>query len=592
MGSVVNMKKITAKNTLQIFWKHTLEYKRIVFVLVLFTILRSIFHVITPFFSKQLFDVLAEGTVSTEAVQTLVGILVAIVAVDLLAWSSAQIRSFALVQFQTTVSARLRETAFSYMMRHSYRFFTNSFSGSLVRKVNRFARSFEMTVDETVFNLIPLAVTIIISLFAISSRHILLGVIMFAWTILFIGFNYFVSLWKQPYELERASIDSQVTGTLADSISNSTTTKLFSGITHEDSLYHLVLNRWRTVASFTWNLNEIVDRVQALLMIGINFVVMYFAVIFWQRGLFTIGDFVLIQGFLLALFHQLWNIGRVLRTLYQAFADAQEMVEILETPHEVDDHPRATELVASKGEIIFKNVTFAFQKTRTVLKGFDLHIQSGEKIALVGPSGAGKSTITQLLLRFHDIDKGVVSIDGQDIARVTQDSLRDAIAFVPQEPILFHRTLMENIRYGRRDAKDQDVIDAAEKAHCHEFISRLSEGYNTYVGERGVKLSGGERQRVAIARAILKDAPILVLDEATSSLDSESESFIQESLKDLMKGRTTIVIAHRLSTIMQMDRIVVIDEGRVVDSGTHNELLSGEGIYKKLWDIQAGGFLE
>ncbi len=218
-------------------------------------------------------------------------------------------------------------------------------------------------------------------------------------------------------------------------------------------------------------------------------------------------------------------------------------------------------------------------------------IAPGEKIALVGPSGAGKSTITKLLLRLYDINSGAIEIDGQNIAEVTQESLRNAIAFVPQEPVLFHRTLMENIRYGRRDATDAEVIDAAKKAHCHEFIAALPEGYNTYVGERGIKLSGGERQRVAIARAILKDAPILVLDEATSSLDSESEHLIQDALEVLMRGKTVIVIAHRLSTIMKMDRIVVLEGGQVVAEGTHEELLQQGGLYHKLWSIQAGGFI-
>jgi ABC-type multidrug transport system fused ATPase/permease subunit len=224
------------------------------------------------------------------------------------------------------------------------------------------------------------------------------------------------------------------------------------------------------------------------------------------------------------------------------------------------------------------------------LDDLDLRISPHEKIALVGPSGAGKSTLVKLLFRQYDIDKGKILIDGQSISAMTQDSLHDAIALVPQDPALFHRSLMDNIRYGRRDATDEEVVLAAKKAHCHEFISELSDGYNTLVGERGIKLSGGERQRVAIARAILKDAPILVLDEATSSLDSESESLIQDALKILMKDKTVIVIAHRLSTIIQMDRIVVMEKGKVVDMGTHDELMNKVGIYQKLWNIQAGGF--
>jgi ABC-type multidrug transport system fused ATPase/permease subunit len=267
------------------------------------------------------------------------------------------------------------------------------------------------------------------------------------------------------------------------------------------------------------------------------------------------------------------------------------MVELLEMPHDVQDITTATPLNVDKGRVTFRDVDFYFHETRPVLTRFNFAIESGEKVALVGPSGAGKTTITKLLLRLYDLKAGALEIDGQNIAHVTQDSLRNAIAFVPQEPVLFHRTLMDNIRYGRRDATDEEVIEAAKQAHCHEFIATLPQGYQTFVGERGVKLSGGERQRVAIARAILKNAPILVLDEATSSLDSESESLIQDALKTLMKGKTVIVIAHRLSTIMNMDRIVVMDGGSIVDQGTHAELLTKDGLYQKLWSIQAGGFL-
>jgi ABC-type multidrug transport system fused ATPase/permease subunit len=259
-------------------------------------------------------------------------------------------------------------------------------------------------------------------------------------------------------------------------------------------------------------------------------------------------------------------------------------------PHDVADAPHAPKLVVDRGEIAFDDAGFLYPSGKPALAHFDLTVRGGEKLAFVGPSGAGKTTITKLLLRFYDVTSGAIRIDGQNIAAVTQDSLRDAIAFVPQEPILFHRTLMENIRYGRRGASDEEVFAAARAAHCAEFINAFPEGYGTFVGERGVKLSGGERQRVAIARAILKNAPILVLDEATSSLDSESEALIQDAFQTLMRGKTVIVIAHRLSTIMKMDRIVVIEGGGIVAEGSHQELLKQGGLYKKLWSIQAGGF--
>ena len=274
-----------------------------------------------------------------------------------------------------------------------------------------------------------------------------------------------------------------------------------------------------------------------MFVIIIQIVLLFVAVHLWNNGLLTVGDFILIQAYLLVIFERLVSINRALRRFNDAIADATESVELLQMPHEVADVPHAKPLVTAASHIEFKQVNFNFKKEVAVLKDFSVNIISGEKVALVGPSGAGKTTITKLLLRLYDIQGGSIEIDGQNIAHVTQDSLREQIAFVPQEPILFHRTLMENIRYGRRDTTDKEVMEAAKKAHCHEFITSLPERYNTYVGERGVKLSGGERQRVAIARAILKNSPILILDEATSSLDSQSEALIQDALATLYGGK-------------------------------------------------------
>ncbi|MBI3335579.1 MAG: ATP-binding cassette domain-containing protein [Candidatus Portnoybacteria bacterium] len=327
-------------------------------------------------------------------------------------------------------------------------------------------------------------------------------------------------------------------------------------------------------------------------MIALEFGVFFIAIRFWNVGLLTLGDLVLLQVYLISIFSHLWDFGRVIRNIYKNLANAEEMVEIFNTPYEIQDKPNAKDLVVSKGEIEFKEVNFTYTKTRDVVRNFNLRIAPGEKVGLVGPSGAGKSTIVTLLLRFYEVQDGGIFIDGQNIADVTQESLRRHIAMVPQDPILFHRSLIENICYGRRDAWNKEVIEAARLAHCDEFITRLPDGYRTYVGERGIKLSGGERQRVAIARAILKNAPILLLDEATSSLDSHSEAMIQDSLSTLMKGKTVIVIAHRLSTIMKMDRIVVMREGEIVEIGSHQELVEkSEGLYKGLWELQAGGFI-
>jgi ATP-binding cassette, subfamily B, bacterial len=288
------------------------------------------------------------------------------------------------------------------------------------------------------------------------------------------------------------------------------------------------------------------------------------------------------------------NIGWQVRNLQRAANELDDLVEIGATPPQVRDLPGARDLLPRDGEIRFDGVWFCYaNQPEPVLADFSLHIAAGEKVALVGESGAGKTTLVKLLQRLYDVDRGHITIDGQDIARVTQESLRRSIALVPQEPILFHRSLLENIRYGRPDASRADVIAAARKAHAHEFIERLADGFDTVVGERGIKLSGGERQRVAIARAILADAPILVLDEATSSLDSITEHYIQDAIAHLMEGRTAILIAHRLSTVRQCDRILVFDHGKLVEQGTHDALMARpRGIYRGLFDMQSLGFVD
>src|SRR3989339_1063971 len=318
---------------------------------------------------------------------------------------------------------------------------------------------------------------------------------------------------------------------------------------------------------------------------------LFYAVKVWQAGSITVGDFILIQSYLIIIFEKFFGFGRVIRDFYESLADAEEMTEILNMPYDIQDVKNAKTLQVTTGKIEFKDVSFAYNKTREIIKKMDLVIKPQEKIALVGSSGAGKSTIVKLLLRQHDISGGKILIDGQNIAKCTQESLWQNVSLVPQDPMLFHRSIMENIRYAKPDASDEEVMSVAKQANAHDFILNLSDGYNTLVGERGIKLSGGERQRVAIARAILKNSPILILDEATSSLDSKSEKLIQDALGNLMKGKTVIIVAHRLSTIMNSNRILVIEQGGILEQGSHKVLLKKKnGIYRNLWDIQVGGF--
>jgi ATP-binding cassette subfamily B protein len=308
----------------------------------------------------------------------------------------------------------------------------------------------------------------------------------------------------------------------------------------------------------------------------------------------NIATVFLIFSFTSNLIGQLWVFcNNSLRTYSRAFGDAQDMVKILALESEIKDPTKPEKLNIKHGLIEFQNVTFSHEgMPNSLFEELNLTIKAGEKVGIVGHSGSGKTTFTRLLLRFSDINDGQILIDGQDISRITQDDLHNSIAYVPQEPIMFHRSLRDNIQYGNFKSKESDITLAAQNSHAAEFIADLPEGYDTLVGERGVKLSGGQRQRIAIARAMIKDAPILLLDEATSALDSESEVLIQDALKKLMQGRTTIVIAHRLSTIQKMDRIIVLDEGKIVEDGNHKELIAKQGTYAKLWSHQSGGFLD
>ena len=411
------------------------------------------------------------------------------------------------------------------------------------------------------------------------------------WVFIYVLVTYLFNRYKLRYDIEKSIQDTKVTGVLADTITNHENVKLFAGYDREVARLAKENSKLQKMRLFTWRLGDAFETIQVATMMLLEFGMYYVAIGLYSDGTITIGDFALIQAYLVHVFSRLWSLGHTMRNIYEGMAEANEMTEILLTPLEIKDYSKAKPLNVKKGEIVFDKVTFNYNKTRTVVPRLSLTIPAGQKVALVGSSGAGKSTLVKLLLRTHDTTKGKIYIDKQRIDRVTLESLWENIGMVPQEPVLFHRTLMENIRYGKPDATNEEVIEAAKLAHAHEFISNFPDQYNTYVGERGVKLSGGERQRVAIARAILKNAPILLLDEATSALDSESETYIQDALTTLMKGKTVLVIAHRLSTIMKMDRIVVLEEGTIIEDGTHQELLElHKGTYQKLWNLQVGSF--
>jgi ATP-binding cassette subfamily B protein len=486
----------------------------------------------------------------------------------------------------------LRRQAYSKLLHHSYSFFANNFTGSLVQKLGRYARAFERMIDRLTWDIVPLVVRVVGVLIVTYYIEPRLTILIIIWTVVYMIISQIYSTLRVKTNIKLAAADSKTTAVLSDTITNQNNIELFSRHEEEVKNFYEVTDNQRKIMNSNWNVNMAFDGVQAFMSFAVEFVVFYFAILFWKENIFTVGSFVLIQLYIMGLSDRLWGFARIIRDFYESFADAKEMVEIMKLPYEIKDTPIAKPVTISHGNISFENVDFSFNQTRSILHDLNIKIKAGEKVALIGSSGAGKTTLIRLLLRFYDVTGGHIKIDGTDIKYITLESLRKNISLVPQDPLLFHRTIRENISYGKTDATEEEIIEAARLAHCHEFIDQLPDKYNTYVGERGIKLSGGERQRVAIARAILKNAPILILDEATSSLDSHSEFLIQDALNVLMKGKTTIVIAHRLSTIKKMDRIIALEDGVIIEDGAHDELMENENsLYKKLWELQAGGFI-
>lgn len=583
-------RKLNTKAVFTLYWQYTKKHPWLFWSSVAGLLILQAGNIAGPLFIGKIFDLLAQ-TPTPEALQQTTTLIGFFAAVSLIGWVGGRMEmglGYALI---AQVAAELTKDAFAKVMRHSHHFFSGTFTGALTRQVTRFSSAYEHLYYSLLTVVFGSGLYIVGITVVILFHNLVLGLMVAGWVAFYVSMQLFLSRWQQPLRLAKSREDSAATATLADAISNQNTVTLFSANSHEEGIVGAATDRLRNATQKIWNLDAFVIGIQGLLSVGITVATLWLSVRYWQQGQLTIGTIFIIQAYIFAVLSRIFALGRQFRVIYSSLADATEMVELLEKKFDVEDKRGAKDLVVTEGEVWFDDVSFRFGDGKQVLHQLNFRIAPGEKVALVGPSGAGKSTVTKLLLRLYDVDSGNILIDKQNIADVTQDSVRDAIAFVPQEPILFHRTLMENIRYGRRDATDEEVIAAAKAAHCHEFIDALPQKYETFVGERGIKLSGGERQRVAIARAILKDAPILVLDEATSSLDSESEAYIQDALETLMEGKTVITVAHRLSTIMKMDRIVVMQGGAIVAMGTHLELIREQGLYQKLWSIQAGGFL-
>jgi ATP-binding cassette subfamily B protein len=525
------------------------------------------------------------------------GIIIAYVLAQAGQWVFWRLSGLALTRMQIETMHDIEERVFRHLSRLSYRFFANSFSGSLVTQANRFVNSFERLYDTMSLQVLPLVVRLIGAVIITATFAPFIALALLVFSLLFTASAVYLFYRKAPYSRAAVEEHSRLTGRLADNLTNISAIKYFAREQDEIKSYNDISRHLATLMYRNWYWGEAIIAWQALIMIIFESATFIVSLHLVAAHVIDFAQFVLIQSYIFGVFGSLWGMSGIVRNIERSLSDAAEMTYILDLEPEVLDRPGAKPVKIHQGEVKFNAVTFAYhdgddKKSQPVFNNLDLTIAPGEKVGLVGPSGGGKTTVTKLLLRLMDIDGGAIELDGHNIAAMRQQDVRRAISYVPQEPLLFHRSLRENIAYGRPGATEAQILEAARNAHAHEFIQQLPEGYDTLVGERGVKLSGGQRQRVAIARAMLKAAPILVLDEATSALDSESERLIQDALWRLMEGRTAIVIAHRLSTIQRLDRIVVLEDGAITEQGAHSQLLDNGGTYAKLWTHQSGGFLE
>ena len=483
---------------------------------------------------------------------------------------------------------------FDTINNQSMQFHSDRFSGSLTAQVGRFTRAYERFTDQFIFNIIPLIITFTSIFIILMNRAPMfaIGLMFFSLIFAVVSSRSFKKIGK--CNEKEAAAQTRQTGQLTDSITNILSVKSYAQEKYERARYTKfqaeTLEAGEASMAATIQRDVLFDSIFLLIdILMIGFIVIGAPVL-----ALPVATVILIFQYSQTILMNLWDVSSIFKNFTRVFGDAHEMTLILDAVDTVVDEKGAKKLIVDQGSIHFDHINFKHADAKEdIFHDFDLKIKPGERVGLAGLSGSGKTTLTKLLLRFADVDAGAIKIDDQNIRKVTQHSLRKNIAYVPQEASLFHRTIADNIAYAKPDATMQEIKHAAELANAAEFIEKLPNGYETMVGERGIKLSGGQRQRIAIARAILKDAPILVLDEATSALDSESESLIQEALLRLMRGRTSIVVAHRLSTISSLDRIVVLDNGKIIEQGSHDELLKLKGgRYKKLWNRQSGAFVE
>lgn len=576
----------------EFLWRYLSKQKVLFFSIITSIILGEFLLRISLYYGAQIIDAISSS--QAPQIQLRAAIYAAVFA-SLFLLLKSLVQNFTVfveARFMPHCVARVSKDLFSYVHRHSTAFFAEEMAGNISGKTKTIIDSIYPIFYNLMWGFFSPLIAMVITFCFIFRINFGLSLILLALNVAIICVIYYLSKKMVPVSQRRAQTMSEANGVLVDSITNAGIVKNFSNYLFERRHYFKYMRIAAQADRAETKKFGVIFLGQNLLR-SLSQIIFYLLPIwYWYTGQINVADFVLIQSLIAILNNTFSMLSMNFMQFFKIYGSLRDGLQLLSKPCDVVDVPNAKKLSAPHGEIILSNVTYHYKNADPLFDKFDLKIKAGEKIGLVGHSGSGKSTLVRLLSRYYDIQKGSICIDGQNIAEVTQDSLRRQIALIPQDPSLFNRSIMENIRYGRPDASDDEVISAAKRANIHDFITHLPDGYASKVGERGVMLSGGERQRVAIARALLKDAPILILDEATSALDSMSEKYIQQSLKELMHGKTVIAIAHRLSTLKEMDRIIVMDHGHIVESGSQRQLLNKKGVYYNFYEMQSSGFLE
>jgi ATP-binding cassette subfamily B protein len=580
------------KSVLPYLWpksRKDIQFRVVLAMLAL--VLGEILGLLAPYFYGVSVDALAPGADEDQTIFMLtagaLGMVVAYGVMRILSVGFSQLRDVIFAQVGQRALRQLALETFRHMHRLSLRYHITRKTGGLSRVMERGVKGVEFLLRFMLFSIGPLILKLLIvaGIFYLEFGFIYMAIVLIT-IVLYIWFTFSVTEWRVKVRKEMNDKDTDANQKAIDSLLNFETVKYFGAEEREALRYDESMRGYEAAALKTSYSLAFLNFGQTLLITGGLITVMILAAMAVQRGELSVGDFVMANAYMIQITMPLGFLGTVYREIRQALVDMGEMFDLLGQPQEVTDVANAEDLNIKGGQIEFDNVTFGYDSERIILSKLSLKIKKGETVAIVGPSGSGKSTIGRLLFRFYDVNNGSVKIDGQDIRDVTQASVHNSIGIVPQDTVLFNDTIGYNIAYGSKNASNDDIVEAAKSAKIHDFIISLTDGYNTTVGERGLKLSGGEKQRVGIARTLLKNPPILVLDEATSALDTETERNIQESLRGLGSGRSVITIAHRLSTVVDADQIFVLEKGVIVEKGTHDELLNLNGRYTKMWHTQ------